>query len=94
MLKNKIYASKADISLLMKNVLDTDGNGYIDFADFKNKFGPNMGRLIEVPEREVYRPNLVPNKDKLSEYGNKAGGIRDQVYKVRENFQPEIDASK
>lgn len=53
----------------MKNVLDTDGNGYIDFSTFKEKFGPNMSRLIDVPERELHLPNLVPNKDKLNEYG-------------------------
>ena len=44
LLKNKIFASKSDISLLMKNVLDTDGNGFIDLATFKQKFGPNMNR--------------------------------------------------
>lgn len=31
LVKNKINASKPDIALLMKHVLDTDGNGYIDF---------------------------------------------------------------
>lgn len=71
LLKNKIYASKPDISLLMKHVLDTDGNGYIDFSTFKDKFGPNMSKLVEVPERELHLPNLVPNKDKLNEYGKK-----------------------
>ena len=71
LLKNKIFASKGDISLLMKNVLDTDGNGYIDFSTFKEKFGPNMSRLIDVPERELHLPNLVPNKDKLNEYGQR-----------------------
>lgn len=69
LLKNKIFASKGDISLLMKNVLDTDGNGYIDFSTFKDKFGPDMSRLIAVPERELHMPNLVPNKEKLNEFG-------------------------
>lgn len=94
LLKNKIFASKGDISLLMKNVLDTDGNGYIDFSTFKQKFGPNMSRLITVPENELHLPNLVPNKDKLNEYGQRSSNVRQSVYKVRENFQPEIDASK
>ena len=31
LVKNKINASKGDIGLIMKHVLDTDGNGYIDF---------------------------------------------------------------
>ena len=38
----------------MKNVLDTDGNGYIDFSTFKEKFGPNMSNLVAVPQRELY----------------------------------------
>jgi len=62
-------ASQDDISLLMKTVLDTDGNGYIDFGTFKDKFGPNMSKLVYVPEREVHLPNLVPNKEKIDEYG-------------------------
>ena len=93
-MKNKIRASKGDISLLMKHVLDTDGNGYIDFSTFKEKFGPNMSRLVNVPERELHLPNLAPNKDKLNEYGKRSKGIRTSVYDVRKSFQPEIDASK
>ena len=53
----------------MKHVLDTDGNGYIDFSTFKEKFGPNMSRLVDVQENELHLPNLCPNKDKLNEYG-------------------------
>ena len=78
----------------MKNVLDTDGNGYIDFSTFKEKFGPNMSRLVAVPERELHLPNLVPNKDKLNEYGVRSQTIRNSVNQVRKSFQPEIDASK
>ena len=44
----------------MKHVLDTDGNGFIDFSTFKEKFGPNMSKLVEVPENEVHLPNLAP----------------------------------
>ena len=61
LVKNKVHASKEDIASLMKHVLDTDGNGYIDFNTFKEKFGPNMSKLVEVPENEVHLPNLVPN---------------------------------
>ena len=39
-------------------------------------------------------PNLVPDKHKLNEYGKRSSTVRDSVYKVRETFQPEIDASK
>ena len=94
LVKNKINASKGDISLLMKHVLDTDGNGFIDFSTFKEKFGPNMSRLVEVPERELHMPNLAPNKDKLQEYGKRSQSLRTSVNDVRRSFQPEIDASK
>ena len=79
LVKNKIQASKQDIGLLMKNVLDTDGNGYIDFSTFKEKFGPNMSKLVEVPERELHLPNLCPNKDKLDEYGRRCKKIGTSV---------------
>lgn len=92
--KNKISASQQDISLLMKHVLDTDGNGYIDFSTFKDKFGPNMSRLITVPEKELHLPNLCPNKDKLNEYGQRSSTIRSSVFETNKSFKPEIDASK
>jgi len=92
--KNKIQASKNDINLLMKHVLDTDGNGYIDFSTFKEKFGPNMSRLVEVPERELHLPNLAPNKEKLNEYGKRSLKLRSSINEVTTSFQPEIDASK
>ena len=69
LVKNKVFASQEDIASLMKHVLDTDGNGYIDFSTFKEKFGPSMSKLVEVPERELHVPNLCPNKEKLNEYG-------------------------
>jgi len=94
LLKNKIYASKQDVSLLMKHVLDTDGNGYIDFSTFKEKFGPNMSRLVSVPERELHLPNLCPNKEKLNEYGQRSLSLRSSVNQVNKSFQPEVDASK
>ena len=94
LVKNKIQASKQDIGLLMKNVLDTDGNGYIDFSTFKDKFGPNMSKLVAVPERELHLPNLCPNKEKIAEYGKRSSTVRNSVNQVRKSFQPEIDASK
>jgi len=78
----------------MKHVLDTDGNGYIDFSTFKEKFGPNMSRLVSVPERELHLPNLCPNKDKLNEYGQRSLSLRSSVNQVNKSFQPEVDASK
>ena len=94
LVKNKINASQGDISLLMKHVLDTDGNGFIDFSTFKEKFGPNMSRLVDVPERELHLPNLCPNKEKLNEYGKRSQSLRTSVNDVRRSFQPEVDASK
>lgn len=49
---------------------------------------------MAVPENEVHLPNLVPNKDKLNEYGKKSMTLRHSVDNVRKAFQPEIDASK
>lgn len=78
----------------MKNVLDTDGNGFIDFNTFKDKFGPNMSKLISVPEREVHLPNLVPNKEKAMEYSDRSKVIGKSFEVVKKSFQPEMDASK
>lgn len=94
LVKNKIQASKEDISLLMKHVLDKDGNGFIDFNTFKDKFGPNMSKLVAVQERELHLPNLVPNKEKLQEYGRRSLSLRTTFDEVKKGFQPEIDASK
>lgn len=94
LLKNKIFASQADISLLMKEVFDKEGSGFIDFARFKEKFGPNMSKQIDVAERELHMPNLVPNKEKLNEYGTRSQSLRATMSSVRKSFQPEIDQSK
>ena len=94
LIKNKVFASQEDIASLMKHVLDTDGNGYIDFSTFKEKFGPNMSKLVEVPENEVHLPNLAPNKEKLQEYGQRARAFRTSFADVRNRFAPDEDASK
>ena len=94
LVKNKVHASKEDIASLMKHVLDTDGNGYIDFNTFKEKFGPNMSKLVEVPENEVHLPNLVPNQAKLQEYGQRAKGFRTSFADVRNRFAPDENQSK
>ena len=94
LVKNKVHASKEDIASLMKHVLDTDGNGYIDFNTFKDKFGPNMSKLVEVPENEVHLPNLVPNKEKIQEYGTRARGFKTTFADVRNRFAPDENQSK
>lgn len=92
--KHKIEASEEDVSLLMKAVLDTDGNGFIDFNCFKDKFGSDMSNLIPIHQNELHKPNLVPNKEKLGEYGHKMKHIRSSLDDVKKSFQPEPDASK
>ena len=94
LIKNKVFASQDDIASLMKHVLDTDGNGFIDFSTFKEKFGPNMSKLVEVPERELHLPNLAPNAAKLNEYGTRARSFKTSFDQVRKGFAPEVDASK
>ena len=78
----------------MVNVLDPHNVGYIDFKGFQENFGPNMSQKIHVVERELHKPNLHPNKEKLQEYGARAATIKDTVNQVRKDFQPQIDMSK
>lgn len=33
----------------MKNFLDIDGNGYIEYKDFAKRFGPTMSLGVPVP---------------------------------------------
>lgn len=40
----KINASQSEIQTIMKNVLDVNQNGYIDYSEFSKRFGPNMSR--------------------------------------------------
>jgi len=56
----------------MKNVLDPENNGFIDFQTFSKRFGVNMSSQINVEDKEVHLPNLAPNKAKLNEYGKKS----------------------
>lgn len=67
--KNKIFASKEEVVTLMQKVLDTEQKGYIDFPTFQKRFRPRMSDQISVEENELYVNNLVPNLEKLNEYG-------------------------
>jgi Ca2+-binding EF-hand superfamily protein len=69
--KNKIFASKEEIVTLMLNVLDTEQKGYIDFQTFQKRIKPRMSDQVKVEENELYTDNLVPNPQKLKEYGEK-----------------------
>ena len=78
----------------MRNVLDPQKKGYIDFATFSKKFGVNMSSQISCQDKELHLPNLVPNKEKLNEFGNKASTLRKTVKEVTTSFKPEVDQSK
>ena len=45
-----------------------------------------MSRKIEVLEKELNLPNLIPTKDKLIEYGERARSVRDTIKKVNTSF--------
>ena len=94
LLANKINVTEHEVSSLMKNVLDPDQNGYIDFKHFSKRFGVNMSNQIDVSDKELHLPNLVPTKEKLNEYGHKSTNVRDTIAKVSASFKPEVDQSK
>lgn len=75
----------------MRNVLDPQKKGYIDFATFSKRFGVNMSSQISVADKELHLPNLVPNKEKLNEFGTKASTLRQTVKEVTTSFKPEVD---
>lgn len=89
--KQKIFASKEEIVTLMHNVLDTEQKGYIDFQTFQKRIKPRMSDQVKVEENEVYANNLVPNLDKLKEYGDKCQTLRDSVNQVNQVFRPDPD---
>lgn len=74
--KSKIFATKEEIVTLMQKVLDTEQKGYVDFPTFQKRFKPRMSDQVEVVENEVYANNLVPNLEKLTEYGDKAASLK------------------
>ena len=55
--------------------LDRDDKGYLDFKQFSATVKPNMSDGIRVEQKEVHLPNLVPNKSKLNEYGQKSNQL-------------------
>jgi len=72
LLANKVNVSEGEVASIMKNVLDPENNGFIDFQTFSKRFGVNMSSQINVEDKEVHLPNLAPNKAKLNEYGKKS----------------------
>lgn len=91
LLANKINVTENEVASLMKNVLDPDQNGFIDFKHFSKRFGVNMSNQIDVTDNELHLPNLVPTKEKLNEYGTKSSTVRSTIAKVAASFKPELD---
>jgi len=79
LIANKINVTESEVANLMKNVLDPDQNGYIDFKHFSKRFGVNMSNQIDVTDNELHLPNLVPTKEKLNEYGKKSSAVRSTI---------------
>jgi hypothetical protein len=92
--KNKIFASKEEIVTLMHNVLDTEQKGYIDFQTFQKRIKPRMSDQVKVEENEVYSNNLIPNVEKLNEYGEKSATLRNSITQVNKVFRPDPDTIK
>lgn len=91
LLANKINVTENEVASLMKNVLDPDQNGYIDFRHFSKRFGAGMSSQIDVTDNELHLPNLVPSKEKLNEYAEKSNNVRSTMAKVSAGFKPELD---
>jgi hypothetical protein len=91
LLSNKINVTENEVASLMKNVLDPDQNGYIDFRHFSKRFGAGMSSQIDVTDNELHLPNLVPSKEKLNEYAEKSSNVRSTIAKVSAGFKPELD---
>ena len=89
--KQKVFATKEEIVTLMHNVLDVEKKGYIDFPTFQKRFKPRMSDQVQVEENELHCNNLVPNREKLEEYGKKQDCLRDTIKEVNKVFRPDPD---
>lgn len=89
--KNKIFATKEEVVTLMQKVLDTEQKGYIDFPTFQKKFRPRMSDQVVVEENELYVNNLVPNLEKLNEYGEKQAQLKQSITEINKVFRPDPD---
>lgn len=78
----QVSASKQEVVSILK-LFDKENKGYLDFRAFSQHVSPNMSSLVNVKKNEVHLPNLVPNKDKNTEYGNKASQLINAVNEVR-----------
>ena len=71
----QVSASKQEIAGIMKH-LDKEGKGYLDFRSFSLGVHPQMSSTINDKANELHLPNLVPNKAKQNEYGQKASTLQ------------------
>lgn len=72
----KIQATSEEIQAIMKNVLDTNQDGYVPFKEFSKRFGPNMSRTIEVKENQSKEQYLQPSKEMVSEFSRLSKSVR------------------
>lgn len=69
--------------------MDPQQKGYIDFASFQSRFGPQMSKQVSVEENELHSQNLVPNQAKLEEYGEKTKAVAQAISDVTRVFRPD-----
>ena len=81
----EIQSSRKDLAAVLK-LLDKDQKGYLDFQNFSKGVHPGMAEAININNRELHLPNLVPNRAKLNEYAAKGKGLFNAVNEVRRTF--------
>jgi len=89
----QVQASKHEIASIIR-LLDKDNKGFLDFRSFSQAVNPHMSEMVGVKKNELHLPNLVPNKEKLHEYGNKQNQLTQAVNEVRRTFNPDQETSK
>ena len=78
----------------MKNVLDIDQNGYVDFNEFSKRFGPTMSKSIHVEENQSGLAYNTPSKERYMEFSNRSKSVIGAINTVKKSFLPDPDASK
>lgn len=51
-----------------------------------------MSEQVAVIENELHVQNLVPNREKLDEYGEKQKSLKDSIKEVNRVFRPDPDS--
>ena len=90
----KINATPEEIQTIMKNVLDINQNGFVDYAEFSKRFGPTMSRKIHVQENHSGLAFNQPGREKFVEFSKQCNSVKNTIDQVRASFLPDPDASK